>query len=215
MKNAKRTRAKKNSKASQKVGKGTTGRKAKQPVRRAESPTKKKRVNTAAKLKPTKHEKTSTEIFNEIRAKGGTFKDLARSFGVSEKDFRAHRKFLLGIPGGKRIKSISREDVLKEAKRNKVDKSKEITIFKGQIVGERHVKVPKRILTEYKYIHVLYTVQFTYTDGTTSEQVKGQIYQTKDGHNTIQALAIEFFETLVDYPYVHSIKLLRFGYRYF
>ena len=135
MKNAKRARNKKNPKASQKISKGAAGRKAKQPIRRVESLTKKKRIknetgknkgikrgktgvsrktikskirvgvsksklsralssipknkqrssknkrgNKSAPLRPTKHEKTSTEIFNEIRAKGGTFKDLARRF---------------------------------------------------------------------------------------------------------------------------------------
>lgn len=169
----------------------------------------------AQKSTPLTYEKTSSEIFIEIRAKGGTFKDLARSFGVSEKDFLAHRKFLLGIPGGKRIKSITREDVLQAAKKNGVKKEKAVTIFKGQFIGERHIKIPKRIDTKLKYIHVLYTVEFTYTDGIKAEKVVGQIYPTKEGQASIQADAIQFFETLIDYPYVLSIKLLRFGYRYF
>jgi hypothetical protein len=167
---------------------------------------------------PTKRitvEKTTLEIINELQGKGITLKNIAKKLKISESALYRHRQFLIGNykPRTKREPNY-RSQILEIAKAKKVDKNKEAAVFKYENIGKDLIKIPKLDKSK-KYIHALYTVQVTFTDGLKKNVILGQVYQVKDGKQRITELATKYFQAELDRPYVLSLKLLRFGHRYF
>lgn len=175
-------------------------------------------------------EKTNTEILNDLKAKGRTFKSTARSLKISESNLRAYRKFYLGIKGGKKPPSDLRGKILKEAEKRKVDTKKEVKSFKGQVLNPSVISVPSdRTLKKwendtfvndngkeknYRYVHVFIDVIFNHTDGTKVPKTVGQFFQLKEGREKIQQQLTQYIETLTDYSYVESLRIINIGYFY-
>jgi len=159
-------------------------------------------------------DKTDYELIESLREKKGTYKNVAKTLGISEYSLRSHRQYLLGDKRGKR--RIDDGKILKAAKKEKLETKKPLTVYANEKVGLEKLKIPSKFPKGKEYVMTIFTLKVKKSNSKLPvTYTVSQVYHKRDGVGNIRKWVREYINVHASFRYVYSVTILQFGLVYF
>lgn len=155
--------------------------------------------------------RNSSDIIEDLRKELKTYKNIARKLKISTYKLRQYRKYYSRQEGGIIPPKKFTDKFISLSKELKIPTEKKVKAYRGEILGEQLISKKFKIDKKAAYIHAIFSVKVTRTNGQTFEDIYSQVYYPPITEKEVKSNALAYFKSIMTRPYVLSIELTNFS----
>lgn len=158
-----------------------------------------------------KVKRSNTDIIEDLRKELKTYKNIAKKLKITTNKLRQYRKFYARQDGGIAPPEKFINKFFSLAKKLEIPTEKKVKAYRGEILGEELISKKFKIDKKAAYIHAIFSVKVTRTNGQTFEDIYSQVYYPPITEKEVKSNALAYFKSIMTRPYVLSIELTNFS----